>query len=234
MAHTYTRTVTVVPSSAEYSWDNPATGWITINQLGSSDTWEITVSDNQTSQARSATLTVNHADGTTTNSIDVNQAAGGSLSPTPVPPTATPVPPTATPIPPTATPAFVSIGVELDNYNQSSNDYNFSNGDVTVGYTLTNVPANISPAAPDEVSSAYVSTTVTNPTGSSPVSSKGESVPTIWTGNITFTQASSPLNGIAAALQLSHGGVTTGNDLFYYTIDSSVSEEDGDGPKVIG
>ena len=35
MAHTYTRTVTVVPSSAEYSWDNPATGWITINQLGS-------------------------------------------------------------------------------------------------------------------------------------------------------------------------------------------------------
>lgn len=90
MAHTYTRTVTVVPSSAEYSWTNPATGWITINQVGSSDTWEITVNDNQTNQARSATLTVNHADGTTTNSINVNQAAGnGSITITPSP---TPVP----------------------------------------------------------------------------------------------------------------------------------------------
>ncbi len=97
MAHTYTRTVTVVPSSAEYSWTNPATGWITINQVGSSDTWEITVDDNQTNQARSATLTVNHADGTTTNSINVNQAAGnGSVTVTPTP-TSPPTPtPTAT------------------------------------------------------------------------------------------------------------------------------------------
>jgi len=99
MAHTYTRTVTVVPSDDNYEWQNPA-GWITINQVGSSDTWEITVSDNTTSQNRSAILTVNHSDGATTNSITVNQAGTGGItaSPTPQPsPSSSAIPPTPTP-----------------------------------------------------------------------------------------------------------------------------------------
>lgn len=135
MAHTYTRTVTIVPSSAEYSWTNPATGWITINQVGSSDTWEITVNDNQTNQARSATLTVNHADGTTTNSINVNQAAGnGSVTITPSP---TPVPsPT-----PTSGPSIesISLGPKNDSFCTVTTANTFSytdNGVFEVGDSI--------------------------------------------------------------------------------------------------
>ena len=97
MAHTYTRTVTVVPSDDNYEWQNPAQ-WITINQVGSSDTWEITVSDNTTSQNRSAILTVNHSDGATTNSITVNQAGTGGVQASPTPtPSSSAIPPTPTP-----------------------------------------------------------------------------------------------------------------------------------------
>ena len=134
MAHTYTRTVTVVPSSAEYSWTNPATGWITINQVGSSDTWEITVNDNQTNQARSATLTVNHADGTTTNSINVNQAAGnGSVTVTPTP---TEIPPTPTP---TSNIATISLGPKNSSIctATTANTFNYTdNGIFQVGDSI--------------------------------------------------------------------------------------------------
>ena len=102
MAHIYTRTVTVVPSDDNYEWQNPA-GWITINQVGNSDTWEITVSDNTTSQNRSAILTVNHSDGATTNSITVNQAGTGGVTPDP---SQEPQPsPSSSAIPPTPTPS---------------------------------------------------------------------------------------------------------------------------------
>ena len=135
MAHTYTRTVTVVPSSAEYSWTNPATGWITINQVGSSDTWEITVDDNQTNQARSATLTVNHADGITTNSINVNQAAGnGSVTLTPTP--------TISPTPtPTSGPSIETISLGPKNSSictaTTANTFNYTdNGIFQVGDSI--------------------------------------------------------------------------------------------------
>ena len=119
MAHTYTRTVTVVPADDGYTWSNPATGWIVITQVGSSDTWNIEVLDNATSQSRSATLTVNHTDGSTTNSITVNQAAGASggvtPTPTPQPSSSTPGPtPTATPAPSNSAPAD-SINVTFNN-----------------------------------------------------------------------------------------------------------------------
>lgn len=132
MAHTYTRTVTVVPSSAEYSWTNPANGWITINQVGSSDTWEITVNDNQTNQARSATLTVNHADGTTTNSINVNQAAGGITA------TVTPTPtPSSTPVP-TVTPTLTIAGtITLNNNGTSSTPLVVTSGSSSKNITFT-------------------------------------------------------------------------------------------------
>jgi hypothetical protein len=120
MAHTYTRTVTVVPADDGYTWSNPATGWIVITQVGSSDTWNIEVLDNATSQSRSATLTVNHTDGSTTNSITVNQAAGasGGVTPTPTPSSSTPGP-TPTPTPSSST-AADSINVTFNNSSLNS------------------------------------------------------------------------------------------------------------------
>lgn len=106
-ANDYTRTVNITPLGTTYAWDTPPS-WITITRVGSSNDWTITVSANGGS-ARSATLTVRHDNGSTTDTISVSQAGGGAGVPTatPVPnPTATPVPnPTATPVPnPTATP----------------------------------------------------------------------------------------------------------------------------------
>ena len=97
MAYTYTRTITTSPEGASYTWTNPASSWIEIAQQGTSDSWNIIIADN-TGGARSATLTVTHEDGVTTDTINVSQAG------VTVEPTATPVPPTATPVPPTATP----------------------------------------------------------------------------------------------------------------------------------
>ena len=101
MAYTYTRTITTSPDGTVYTWNNPASSWITITQQGTSDSWNIEIADNA-GGARSANLTVTHADGVTTDSISVSQA-GAVVNPTatPVPPTATA---TATPVPPTPTP----------------------------------------------------------------------------------------------------------------------------------
>jgi hypothetical protein len=95
-ANDYTRTVNITPLGTTYAWDTPPS-WITITRVGSSNDWTITVSANGGS-ARSATLTVRHDNGSTTDTITVSQAgtsSGGGAGPT-----ATPVPdPTATPNP---------------------------------------------------------------------------------------------------------------------------------------
>ena len=124
MSYDYTRTVSITPVSTSYSWD-ATPNWITITRVSvNSDDWTITLQEN-TGDARSATLTVRHANSTTVDSITVNQAAGeGEPDPTatPVPtsvPTATPVPtnqptpvPTAQPTPvPTAQPTPVPTPV---------------------------------------------------------------------------------------------------------------------------
>ena len=96
-ANDYTRTVNITPLGTSYSWDTPPS-WITINQVGTSNDWIITVAANS-GTSRSATLTVRHSNTTTTDTISVSQAGGTVITPT-----ATPVPPTATLVPPTPTP----------------------------------------------------------------------------------------------------------------------------------
>jgi hypothetical protein len=96
-ANDYTRTVNITPLGISYSWDTPPS-WITINQVGTSNDWIITVAANS-GTSRSATLTVRHSNTTTTDTISVSQAGGTVITPT-----ATPVPPTATLVPPTPTP----------------------------------------------------------------------------------------------------------------------------------
>ena len=97
-ANQYTRTVTITPVSTAYSWDSPPS-WITIAQVGSTDSWTITISANSGS-ARTATLTVRHDNTTTVDTINVTQAGASAASPTstPVVPTSTPIVPTSTPI----------------------------------------------------------------------------------------------------------------------------------------
>lgn len=92
-ANDYTRTVNITPLGTAYSWDTPPS-WITINQVGTSNDWTITVAANS-GAARSATLTVRHNNTTTTDTISVSQAGGTVITPTP---TAVPVTPTPTPV----------------------------------------------------------------------------------------------------------------------------------------
>jgi hypothetical protein len=101
----YTREVNITPLGTAYAWDAPPS-WIDIEQVGSTNNWKITVSANVGTLPRAWNLIVRHNDGSTTDTINVSQAAATVATPTatPVPPTATPVPPTATPVPPTATP----------------------------------------------------------------------------------------------------------------------------------
>ena len=104
-ANDYTRTVNITPLGTTYAWDTPPS-WITITRVGSSNDWTITVSANGGS-ARSATLTVIHDNGSTTDTITVSQA--GTSSGVGAGPTATPVPdPTATLVP-TATPTSTAL-----------------------------------------------------------------------------------------------------------------------------
>ena len=195
MAHTYTRTVTVVPADDGYTWSNPATGWIVITQVGSSDTWNIEVLDNTTNQSRSATLTVNHTDGSTTNSITVNQAAGasGGVTPTPSPST----------VPPTPTPSSSTPGPTPTPSPSSSNSVNptfiFASGtsplnrDIMgtnalyndVAYTITN-DGMTSPIAPSAMSSSggwINGANLSGPTGTND--------PLVFTGVYRFTKQQS-------------------------------------------
>ena len=197
MAHTYTRTVTVVPADDGYTWSNPATGWIVITQVGSSDTWNIEVLDNTTNQSRSATLTVNHTDGSTTNSITVNQAAGasGGVTPTPTPSSST--------VPPTPTPSSSTPGPTPTPSPSSSNSVNptfiFASGtsplnrDIMgtnalyndVAYTITN-DGMTSPAPPNAMSSSGGWINGANLSG--PV---GTFDPLVFTGVYRFTKMQS-------------------------------------------
>jgi hypothetical protein len=226
MAHTYTRTVTVVPSDDNYEWQNPA-GWIAINQVGSSDTWEITVSDNTTNQNRSAVLTVNHSDGATTNSITVNQAGSGSVqaSPTPTPTSSASATPTPTPTPSESQPAS-SIGIILDDHNSSGTRFTGSYP-LSLGFTLTGVGENIFPTNPDDVSNSNMSVVMDgNVSGSSQQTSKGQV--TTWTGTYTINPTISAENDIDGDIALTFGGLTVGESFFYRIQGTSLPEEDDD------
>ena len=198
MAHTYTRTVTVVPADDGYTWSNPATGWIVITQVGSSDTWNIEVLDNTTSQSRSATLTVNHTDGSTTNSITVDQAAGtsGGVTPTPSPSTIppTPTPSSSTPGPtPTPSPSSsnsVNPTFTFASGTSSSNRDTMSSSALTkdVAYTITN-DGMTSPVAPSALSSSSTGGWISGANESGPTLSQwtaGE-----YTGVYRFTKQQS-------------------------------------------
>lgn len=82
MAHTYIRTVTVTPVDDQYAWsavdgngNDILGGWIQITEDSNiEDQWDILVQDNTGSSQRTATLTVTHSNGTTSDSISVTQA----------------------------------------------------------------------------------------------------------------------------------------------------------------
>ena len=88
MAYTYQRTVTVTPASDQYAWsavdgngNDILGGWIQITEDSNiEDQWDILVQDNTGSSQRTATLTVTHSNGTTSDSISVTQAGVASSS----------------------------------------------------------------------------------------------------------------------------------------------------------
>ena len=94
-ANDYTRTVNITPLGTAYSWDTPPS-WITINRVGTSNDWTITVSANS-GAARSATLTVRHNNTTTIDTISVSQAGGTVITPTPTSGSGSGAGPTPTP-----------------------------------------------------------------------------------------------------------------------------------------
>jgi len=84
MAFTHVKTVTVSPVDDPYNWTviddatNSTASWITVTAQtdangNDTDTWDFLVADN-TGSARSATATVNHSNGVTTDSFTIDQA----------------------------------------------------------------------------------------------------------------------------------------------------------------
>lgn len=209
MAYTYTRTITASPEGASYTWTNPASSWITITQQGTSDSWNIEIEDNA-GGARSATLTVTHEDGVTSDTINVSQA-GATVNPTatPVPPTATAVPPTATPVPPTATPTATTFtmtsnttaGTAVEIFGASSSSpatvsYQILiSGMSPVGPTVTTAPSLINPNGWQ----------VNNPTMST---TNMETGVTTWTGTIDVWPVMSPISTLTQEVIVEWGGQT--------------------------
>ncbi len=163
-----------------------------------------------------------NADGTPVNNNSITIGGGdidanadgtpvGSATPTPTP-TAAPAP---TPIPPTPTPAG-TLGVHLDQFDTATAAYTNFPQTVTVGYTLTNVPAGTSPVAPDSVSDNFVSGT--NTTGPQITSQFSEEGGGTWGGTMTFTQTASPISSQYNGLPLSIGGNTSGSGSFFYEL----------------
>ena len=72
MPFTHQKTVTAVPVDDVYSWSGQPS-WITITQDGNTDTWNFEVDDNNTGLQRQAIMTVNHSDGTTSDSFTITQ-----------------------------------------------------------------------------------------------------------------------------------------------------------------
>ena len=248
-ANQYTRTVTITPVSTAYSWDSPPS-WITIVQVGSTDSWTITISANSGS-ARTATLTVRHDNTTTVDTINVTQAGATASSPTstPVAPTSTPVPPTSTPIVPTATPFPFSNAASfnitqttttLDDYNNGAgNSTQTLNYQVESGQTGTPVV---------DSQGNYYSVTVNAPSsgaGTITIQSTdaGAKVPVSKTSTLTIkhptdasvtdsctvnlSQYQTPVNTLvinqsSVALDDS-GGAGTGSNTFTYTVNSGAS-----------
>ena len=208
MAYTYTRTINVQPSGSIYTWDNPASSWITITQQGTSDSWNIEIADNTGNTSRSATLTVTHEDGVTSDTINVSQAAAAN-NPTP---TATP---TATPTPTVSLSSFT-----IDNYTTSSNPLSVNNttstNPATVSYTI--VLSGQSPATPTVTSAPNLISpdgySVSNPTFAGADLETGSQT---WTGTISVWQMESSVVSSTQEVQVTWGGIV---DSFYisYTV----------------
>jgi hypothetical protein len=223
MAYTYTRTITTSPEGALYTWNNPASSWITITQQGTSDSWNIEILDN-TGDARSATLTVTHEDGVTSDSISVSQA-GATVNPTATP-TATPVPPTQTPTAtaPSSTFAMTSNTTSI----QAANITNASNtSPVTVTYQLT-VPSGQSPVTPTIDSPPDLINpggfTVNSPTlDEFGLAFDGYAT---WTGNISVWPAMSVVTTLLEEVVVSWGGQSSS---FYIVANGATLDPDDDG-----
>jgi hypothetical protein len=213
MAYTYTRTITTSPEGVDYTWTNPASSWITIEQQGTSDSWNITIEENE-GGARSATLTVTHEDGVTTDTINVSQA-GATVNPTatPVPPTATPVPPTATatPVPPTPTPTTSNSTFTMTSNTTSGTAVEIfgtsSSNPATVSYQI--LVSGVSPVPP----TVATAPSLINPNGwlvNNPTAglTNMETGVTTWTGTIDVWQVISPTSTLTQEVIVSWGGQT--------------------------
>jgi hypothetical protein len=203
MAYTYTRTVTVVPADDSYLWDKQGATWINIVQQGTSDTWDIEVLDNATSSSRSAVLSVNHSDGSTTNSITVQQAGDGGVqaSPTPSPsasgnpPTPTPSnspQPSPTPSPSSSTPLTPTFTFDTGDTPAGRQTMTGNDAYLDVSYTITN-DGSTSPIAPSNmgVEDCSPSGWVSGANESGPT---GTNDPTTFTGVYRFTKMQSGLS----------------------------------------
>jgi hypothetical protein len=90
MPFTHQKTVTVTPADDAYAWTksgDDSGNWITISNAQDSngndtDTWDFLVADNGTNSTRTATCTLTHSNGTTTDSFLVTQYATGGSSTT--------------------------------------------------------------------------------------------------------------------------------------------------------
>ena len=234
MSYDYTRTVSITPVSTSYSWD-ATPNWITITRVSvNSDDWTITLQEN-TGDARSATLTVRHANSTTVDSITVNQAAGvGEPDPTatPVPtsvPTATPVPTNQpTPVPtaqPTAQPTATPVPTQGPNptftfasNTSSSNRFIFTPQSLStdVAYTIV-ADGNTSPAAPSNFSTTGLSGT----NASGPTATQNANT---FNGTYRFTKTFSPSSNMNIDCIVNAPYNTS--DIWYCTLETGSS-----GPK---
>ena len=95
MPGTHQKTVTVVPVDDAYAWSaiddatNSAATWITVTAQTDSngndtDTWDFAVVDNTLSGTRTATCTVTHSNGTTSDFFTIDQAGTGVSANQPV------------------------------------------------------------------------------------------------------------------------------------------------------
>ena len=139
MPFTHVKTVTVSPADDQYNWSvvddstNSSATWVTVTQQGSTDSWDFEVEDN-TGSVRSATATVNHSNGVTTDSFTIDQAGSPSSpsSPTTQAPT--------TQAPTTQAPVVAS-------YDSIFNTMNPVQEGTTITFTVStsNVPAGTIP-----------------------------------------------------------------------------------------
>ena len=197
-ANDYTRTVNITPLGTAYSWDTPPS-WITINQVGTSNDWTITLAANS-GAARSATLTVRHNNTTTTDTISVSQAGGMAITPT-----ATPIPPTATSGP---NPSFT-----FATNTTSSNRFIFELDALIadVSYTIV-ADGNTSPVAPSSFNaSGIIGSNQTGPTAAEEAN--------VFTGTYRFTKTLSPLADLNVDCTVNAPYGTS--DTWYCTLQSS-------------